>query len=265
MDEEYETMEPESPAGPDLYAPIQIGLQDGFLVDDLGWALLTIREELGIEPMVALATQGSPDSYFDWIQSKVGTSLGDWEPVKLTLFQAWVTASSELSSTGLAYSYRVWTYSNTYCDAVAIRPVDVFALRHRAWPLLEQKRIREFYIAMQRSHLEAKWARTKPGRDMVPEDMDGDAGFVVSGRPRGAKQAVRLTWPVADISDAIRSAEEFRSKRVVDLIISETRGVGFPFNKRTCQHWMQIAELDRSWGHSGMLLDLAHSVGMCSW
>lgn len=264
-EEDYLEDARKSLAGPDLFSTIETGLHDGFLVDDLGWALFSIREKLGIEPMVALATRGSAESYFDWMQSKVGASLSDWEPVKLPLFQAWITTCADMSPEGLAFSYRVWRHSSKNFDAVAIRPVDVFALRHHAWPLLAQERVREFNVAMQRSHMKARWSRTNPGREMVPEDMDGDAGFVVSGRPRGKERQVRLTWPVADIGEVIRQAEALKKSRVADLVILEGGSVGFPFNKRTYQQWMHIAELDRSWGNNGMLLDLGRSVGMCSW
>ncbi len=254
-----------SPAGPDLFSAITTGLHDGFMVDDLGWALFSIREKFGLESMVALANGGTAKGYFDWVQGKVGVALADWEPVQLTLFQAWIEVTAETSPDGLASSYRVWRGSNQCSDALVTRPVDVFALRHRAWRLLEQDRVREFYVAMQRSNIEARWLRTNPGRELAPEDMDGDAGFVISGRLRGEERKTRLTWPVADIGEVIRQAEAFKKSRVADLIIFESGGVGFPFNKSTHQKWMRIAELDRSWGGNGMLLDLGRSVGMCSW
>jgi hypothetical protein len=256
-------MDPETLAGPDLFAIIKAGSHDGFLVEDLGWSIFSIREQLGIEAIVALANSGNAESYFDWMQEKVGTSLSDWEPVNLTLYQAWLSADA--SPTELAFSYRVWSHSSSYFGAEAVRPVDVFALRHKAWHLLGQDRVREFNVAMQRSHLDARWSRSNPSRDLEPEDMDGDAGFVVSGRTRGRQRQERLTWPVAHIGEAIKQAEALKKKGVSNLMISETGGAGLPYNKDTSQQWMKIAELDRRLGQNGCFLDLLRSVGAVHW
>jgi hypothetical protein len=254
---------PKSLAGPHLFSTIKTGLHDGFFVDDLDWEQIAIRERFGIESMVALALKGSAQNYFDWVQQKEGVLLTDWEPIKLTLSQVWMTTSEQMASPGPQYSYRVWSWSDWGFDAVAVRPVEVFAIRHRSWTLLGQGRVREFYVAMQRSHMDARWSRANPGRDMEPDDMDGDAGFIVSGTPRGSLRRVRLTWPVADIGEVIRQAEALKKRRVADIVIFESGGVGFSFNKRTYQKWMQIAEHDRRWGSNGMLLELGRSVGMC--
>lgn len=255
-------MEPDSLAGPDLFATINTGLLDGFLVDDLGWAIFSIREALGIEHLVALATTGTAESFFEWVQQKVGVALGDWEPVKVTLFQAWITITKDVSSTDLAMSYRTWSANNKHYGAVAIRPVDVFAIRHRAWRLLQEDKVREFHIAMQRSHLEARWARSNPGRPVTPEDMNGDAGYVIAGRRRGMKTSITLTWPAANLVEVIREAQALKSKRVADLVIFEASGVGIPFNARTAGLWDKIATKDERLGNSGNLLDMARSVGI---
>lgn len=253
---------PPSSAGPELFSSINAGLHDGFFVDDLGWALLQIREAHGIEPIVSLVNGGTPDSFFTWVQNKVHVTLDDWEPVQVTLYQAWVEVDADTSSTGLSASYRVWRNSSECYDEVVIRPVDVFALRHRAWPLLKQGRIREFNVAMQLSHMKARWARANPGRALEPNDMEGDAGFVVTGRPRGQVRTINLTWPVADVAEAIRHAEALKKRRVADLGIFEASGLGVPFTKRTYRYWLRIAELDRRFGGNALLVDLVRMAGL---
>lgn len=261
--EDYVDDTPVSLAGPDLFNDITIGLHEGFMIEDLGWAIFSIREKLGIEALVAIAKDGStdPQRYFDWVQSKVGVALTDWEPVRLTLYQIWI----ETTVDGLPYCFRQWSYRGKDPDALSIRPTDVFALRHRAWPLLKEDRVREFYVALQRSSMQARWERAKPGRDMRPQDMEGDAGYVVAGKPRGGTRQINLTWPVADISTAIQQAVEFQKNRMAQLSIYELKGVGLPFNKKTQSGWMRIAAMDKQWEGNGCLLDHARRAGMCTW
>lgn len=260
--DEYAELDPPSPAGPDLFSPISTGLHDGFCVDDLGWALLQIREALGIESIVSIVNGGTPESFFSWVQNKLGVNLDDWEPVRTTLHQAWVEVAADASSTGLSACYRVWRNSSDRYDEVLIRPVEVFALRHRAWPLLKQGRIREFNVAMQLSHMKARWAKANLGRPLEPNDMEGDAGFVVTGRPRGNQRTITLTWPVTDVAKAIQQAEALKKRRVADLGIFEASGLGMPFTKRTLPYWLRIAELDRRFGGNALLVDLIRRAGL---
>ena len=260
--DEYAEFDPPSPAGPDLFSPISTGLHDGFLVDDLGWALMQIREARGIESIISIVNGGTPESFFSWVQRKVGVNLDDWEPLRTTLYQAWVEVAADDSSTGLSACYRVWRNNSDRYDELVRRPVEVFALRHRAWPLLKQGRIREFIVATQLSHMKARWAKANLGRPLEPNDMEGDAGFVVTGRPRGKQRTITLTWPVADVAEAIKQAEAQKKRRVADLGIFEASGLGMPFTKRTLPYWQRIAELDRRFDGNALLVDLIRRAGL---
>lgn len=249
-----------SPSGPELFDPIEIGFHGGFAIQDLGGAAISIREALGIEPLVALARYGTASGYYEWVQEKVGASLDDWEPVTLSLFEGWRTVLFSYSRLVLPFSYRVWSVDGRMSDAAAIRPVEVFALRHKAWPLLQENRVREFFVDLQRSSMNAKWSRNKTTRPMEPEDMEGETGFVVSGRKRGAERSVVLTWPNANILEVIEAAEQFRKRRVANILISQAGGIGFPYNMRTRNGWLRIADRDKRWGGNSQLVDLSRGI-----
>ncbi len=110
--------------------------------------------------------------------------------------------------------------------------------------------------------MEARWSRSNAGRDMVPEDMQGDAGFVVMGRTLENQSLVPLTWPNANLDEVITEARSLQEKSVRDLSIAEPSGLGYTFDQQTQDAWQKIAQLDKQYQGQAALLDLARSVGM---
>lgn len=232
------------PAG--LLGDITPGQHDGFLVEDVGMAGFGIRERLGIEPIVARATQGTEAGFFEWVQRQAGVALEDWEPATLVLHECWVEVPEGHYDMG-AFCRRTWSASGQWKDALSIRPVQVFAVRHRAWPLLKDGRVRSFYVALQRSVFDAIWRRDHPGVAPTPADwFGGDQGFVVHGRPRGAERSVCLSWPAADLGAVIDTADELLAQGTADLVIYQCGGAGLTYSDLTRGAWHKMAAADRA-------------------
>ncbi len=249
--------------GDPLFGFVRPGLQDGYLIDDLGWSGFSIREELGVIDIIALASHGTAEGFLAWMEGKAGVSLHpDREPATITLYEAWQTIEERVGDLDGPWSFRSWATSDQRGNAVVVRPVAVHVLRHRSWPLLVGGRVREFFVAAQRSVGEAVWRRSKTGAEMTPNDLDGDIGFVVRGRPRGQAKSRRLTWPTASLDEAIAEAERLKRSRVAEVMIGQMGSAEYPFKMSNREAWARMARLDRHWGRKSAIWDLARATGL---
>lgn len=245
-----------------LYSKVTAGLHEGLVIYELGMASYMLRELLGIEYFIGIATHGTQAQFFDWMVKTTGANLSDWEPVTLGLYECWTTVRSDLLDSENPYSYSVWAHRPEQ-DAVSSRLVNVFALRHRAWNLIEQEREREFLCAVERSWAVAEWSRNNPGLEATPEVMKGRQarGFSLSGKPKNAVSRMELTWPSSDLGSLLEQAKEFSSAGVTDILICES-GIGLRFDEVGADVWQRMVMLDRRRGQNGCLLGLAQELGI---
>lgn len=241
-----------------LYSKVTAGLHEGLVISDLGWASYMLRELLGIEYFIGIATHGTQAQFFDWMVKTTGANLSDWEPVTLGLYECWTT----LLDSENPYSYSVWAHRPEQ-DAVSSRLVNVFALRHRAWNLIEQDREREFFCAVERSWAVAEWSRKNPGLEATPEVMKGRQarGFSLSGKLQNAASSMEMTWPCSDLGALLEQAKEFSRNGVTDILVCES-GIGLRFDEVSTDIWQRMVMLDRRRGQNGCLLDLAQELGI---
>lgn len=245
-----------------VFGAIESGKQDGFVVFNLDIAGAGACRELGIEPVVAFvdasASNATPEGFFDWVQSKVGVTLSDWAPARVTLHEVWVSHSPSDRSSG-ASSLQLWMPYGPAKAARSCRRVAAFAVRHRAWRGPGSAATRRFLVELHQSRRQALWDRDRPGEHLTHLDCDPFApGFVVHGKLHGAAASQPLTWPDADLEAVIRHASLFEAGGVEELAISE-QGVLISFTSREKKDWLRLAALDRDVGCTtpALLIDAA--------
>lgn len=242
-----------------LFSKIEAGCHEGLLIQDLGMSFASIRERIGIEHIVAIATHGSLERYYIWMKKLTGSELKDWVPVAISLYECWLCYTS--FSNDPEYSYQVWSHK-PYSEAVICRKVDVFALRHRSWRLLKKGKERKFLCAVSRSLAEAEWYRDNPGVRPKPEIMkkiDVGRGFSISGRTRRTAEKKRLTWPSSDLNAVINRAKSLSDRGVEDLVILES-GFGLAFNKEMESSWGMLLKIDLHYEQNFSLMTLCEKL-----
>lgn len=168
-----------------LFSKIEAGCHDGLVIHELGMAIYSIREELGIEYFVGLATHGTQEQFFQWMIKATGSGLEDWEPATVPLFECWESATDFHNDPDFQpYDYRVWS-SRPSSTALTYHKVDVFALRHRSWRWLKKRQERKFFCAWSRSLAEAEWYRDNLGIRPKPTiiECDPNEGSALRERP----------------------------------------------------------------------------------
>lgn len=232
------------------------------MLEGLGWAIGPIRERLGIEEFIGIATNGTEAEFFEHVKTVSGSDLRDWEAVTITLHENWLQIDeSDLYDVGPA-CFKTWSWCGQSSDAVAIRAVNVFAIRHKAWPLLKEGRVREFYVQLQRSAFNALWELEHPGEHPIPQDMRGDAGFVVKSSLTEKDRAVSITWPSSDLNQVISDADvALKSRKFFEVCIGGG-GVYVTYKAKDREKWNRMVKLDKSWGNTSPLYDLIDRVGL---
>lgn len=246
-----------------LFERITPGFHEGIVISDLGWASFHLREILGIESYIGIARFGTQSQFHNWMENATEADLSDWEVVTLKLYECWKAARTDFLLPGEnPFSFSVWSRRPDK-DAVTSRRVEVFALRHRAWPLIAEGRERAFYCALERSWAVAEWSRKNPGQEATPEVMKGrqSRGFSLSGKPKGSDTEVVLTWPSSDLWALVEKAQEFSRNGVTEIHVGES-GVALRFEELDANTWRQMDKIDRQHGQNGYLLDLAREVGI---
>lgn len=245
-----------------IFDDVRSGLHEGYVVNDVGWAAFSIREALGIEPFVALASAGSEVGFFEWVKKVTKDNLTDWEPTTTILYQYWIPMENPMTEDMGPCCYRSWGRRNKHSDAVAIWPTRVFALRHKSWPILAEGRIREFHVRVQRSTHEARLRRDHPGKALTPADMKSDAGFVVYGCRDDQSCSSRLTWATADLYQAISEADSVLNGGATKEVEICGDSIALPYTAQNRARWVRMAQLDRyQGGYIADLVGLAREVG----
>lgn len=240
-----------------LYERITTGFHEGLVISDLGMASYSLRESLGIESLIGVAGYGNQSKFYSWMEKMTGADLSDWEPVTMELFECWMPARTEyFAHDENPFSYCVWRRSPDR-DAVKSRRVEIFALRHRAWPLLLEGRERAFICEVERSWAVAEWSRKNPGQAASPEVMNGRQarGFALKGIPKGTDTEIQLTWPSSDLWSLVEKAHEYSKNGVTEIHIVES-GVALRFEDIDTNTWRQMDQIDRQYGQNGYLLDI---------
>lgn len=250
----------------DLWGGLVSGVHsNGIVLDDLGWASFQITEELGIEPHIGVEGFDNESEYFAWIKDVTKSQFKDWEPCRTELFLCWFPPSSnehlfkESSSPEKCYS--AWRckpdQSALKCEAKII-----YALRHKAWPLLSENRIKAFHCARQRSYAEEEWYKLHLGEPVTPQIMtDSDTGIYLYGRPIASNLEVNLTWPSPDLRENLSLAKQFSEQGFTDIHIMEG-GVGFEISDLTDREIQLMLKLFRQYGEDVNLIDLAREAGI---
>lgn len=251
---------------PILFEKLKPGLQaDGkSVLDDLGWSSFHIIQKLGIESYIGVAGFDSLQDFSERIRGLVGAGLKDWEVCCVDLFRCWFAPMSDdmnQSSTS-AFCYAGWRITPDP-DAIKTSKIRVFALRHKAWPVLQERRVTAFYCARQRSYAEEAWNITHHGEPITPQIMRGfsDTGTYLTGIMPGNKSEERLTWPNASLVDTILSVNNFADQGARDIHLWGN-GMGLAFNEFSPAEVASLLQQARYCGDEIPLVDIARQAGI---
>lgn len=239
-----------------LLGSLKAGLQaNGGVLDDLNWASFHIADQLGIEPIIGVSGFRNKTDFMGKIRELVGSRMADWRPCQLDLFRCWFANLDD-------FSYAGWRTSPD-ADAAKVVKVRIFALRHKAWPLLQTRRVKAFHCERQRSYAVASWAKTNPGEPLSPNVMRGftDVGFYLTGIVAGDSAETRLTWPTADLQSALSSAVQLAGQGVRQIHLFEG-GMGFSLDDCAPSDTANLLRQYQYFGEEVALPDLASSVGL---
>lgn len=257
-----------------LFSLLPVGGQpDGLVTADVGWACFTLAETVGIEAIVGLSGFDSADHFKLWAENTIGAALPDWEPCEVLLYQCWIPYPDEqlphLRTQAIGatedrlgdeqFSYVAWR-AMPDADAIKVVPTPVFAIRHRAYLLAQQRSNTAFQCARQRSYAEAAWIKTHPGERITPAIMETftDTGFYLSGISGG--RDVPLTWPSDDLPSTLMEVASLKLNGVQNICLCEGE-LGFPLDELTEGQYQKLLEAFQHYGAEMPLIDLASAAG----
>jgi hypothetical protein len=237
-----------------IFSRVKGGLHDGLLIEELGYRSAPMRESLGIEGFIGVASHGTQRAFFEHIKKVTGSELSDWEACTLTLKEQYAPDNDvHVCRTSLAVrGPRTMTF----------RPVKVYAVRHKSWVLLNSWKVSEFYVALQRSAFNAAWERDHPGEEAKPSNLRGTAGFVVKVRTAESAGAVSITWPCLELSQTIPQADEALKRGDLHEVCISEGGFMVAYRESDKAKWLKMAALDKKWGGGKDLYELAYRVGL---
>lgn len=141
---------------------------NGPVTDHFGWEHFSLGERFGIEKVIGISGFNNEVHFKSWVEDCLGVPLDDWEGCVLTLYKCWMPSLQEQFPSidpvfaydlERNYSYSCWRYMPE-TDAVRIIPMQVYAIRHRAYSLLGgDGRSASFHEAWYNSYMvvEDKW------------------------------------------------------------------------------------------------------------
>lgn len=248
-----------------LFARVPIGSQaDGKEVINLEWDAGQIQEAIGIEALVGRQGFRDADGFYRWMQATTNSPLADWEGVEVTLYEAWFWYGDdwELSADEVDFCYWAWRVDLS-SDVLHSRAHPVYALRHKAWTLLEQRRSRAFGCARGRSYVEAEFHRKNPEDATTPQVMlkSSFPGVMLTGRQGKAATETVLCWPTINLREVIILAKDQASTGAYELTLWEG-GMGFMWDDFTEQDIKALLSCFDYYGEHLSLHDLMINAGM---
>lgn len=248
-----------------LFGQILVGLQaDGKEVIDLGWDAGQIQETIGIEALVGRRGFRDADDFYRWMQATTNSPLTGWEGVEVTLYEAWLWYGDGWDLIGDEVDFCYWAWRvDLSSDVLHSRAHPVYALRHKAWPLLEQRRNRAFGCARGRSYVEAEFHQKSPADAITPQIMLNSSfpGVMLTGRLGEAATETVLCWPTVNLREVITLAKDQASTGACELSLWEG-GMGFMWDELTEQDVEALLNRFDYYGEHLSLHDLALNAGI---